>query len=117
MPFDNQGVFTRAKVFTQEVITFADHNTEDNDFSQAFNNTVCRDGSSTMTGDLKMGGKKITGMAEGTADTDAITKAQLDRLGNNLQSNIDNKFDLTKIRVVESLPENPDQDTFYFVIG
>lgn len=31
------------------------------------------DGTKTMTGDLKMGGKKITGLAEGTADTDAAT--------------------------------------------
>lgn len=35
------------------------------------------DGTSTMAGDLKMGTKKITGMADGSANTDAATVGQM----------------------------------------
>lgn len=36
------------------------------------------DGSDTMTGDLDMGSNKVTGLADGTADTDGVSKGQLD---------------------------------------
>lgn len=36
------------------------------------------DGSVPMTGTLQMGGHKLTGLAEGTADTDGVNKGQMD---------------------------------------
>ena len=36
------------------------------------------DGSVPMTGDLQMGNHKLTGLAEGTADTDGVNKGQMD---------------------------------------
>lgn len=39
---------------------------------------VVKDGSTTMTGNLKMGNKKITGLAKPTANTDAATKKYVD---------------------------------------
>ena len=119
MPFDNQGIFTRVKNWSQEVITFADHNDEDSDFALAFNNTVCRDGCSTMTGALKMGDKKVTGMANGTDAKDAINKGQLDTTQNALQANIDLKFNKADFVICREseLPVNPVEGVYYFVVG
>lgn len=41
---------------------------------------VAKDGSTTMTGSLKMGGNKVTGLAAPTANTDAVTKAYADAI-------------------------------------
>jgi len=39
-------------------------------------NSLPRDGQAAMTDDLPMGGNKITGMASGTADGDAVNMTQ-----------------------------------------
>jgi hypothetical protein len=43
------------------------------------------DGTSTMTGDLQMGSKKITGLADGEANTDAVTLGQLNAVKSDLE--------------------------------
>lgn len=83
MPFDANGNFTRNMNWQDDAandipILASRHDDEDDNFANGFNNTVCRDGRAAMTGALKMGGYKVTGMADGTASTDAVTKSQLD---------------------------------------
>lgn len=83
MPFDANGNFTRNMNWQDDAandipILASRHDDEDDNFANGFNNTVCRDGRAAMTGALKMGGYKVTGMADGTSSTDAVTKSQLD---------------------------------------
>lgn len=47
------------------------------DIAAEITNSVAKDGQTTMTGNLKMGNNKVTGMANGTARTDATAIAQL----------------------------------------
>jgi hypothetical protein len=48
------------------------------DLANALTDSVAADGQTTLTGSLKMGGNKITGLADGTLVTDATTKGQMD---------------------------------------
>lgn len=52
------------------------HDTQDNDFASGINNCLAKDGTNSATGDLNLGGKKLTNVAVGTASNDAITLAQ-----------------------------------------
>lgn len=83
MPFDAQGNFTRVMNWQEDAandiaILASRHDAEDDNFAAGFNNTVCRDGRGAMTGALKMGNNKITGVANGTAANDVVNKSQLD---------------------------------------
>lgn len=53
------------------------HNVPLEDIGQALTNSVARDGSADMTGNLKMGGNKITGLAAGSSAGDAVRFGQL----------------------------------------
>ncbi len=48
------------------------------DIATALTGSVASDGQTTMTGNLPMGNNKITGLANGVASTDAVTKGQVD---------------------------------------
>lgn len=50
------------------------------DLANALTDSVAADGQTTMTGNLKMGNNKITGLATPTLTTDAVTKAYADAL-------------------------------------
>jgi hypothetical protein len=120
MPYDSQGNFTRVMNWQEDAanavpIVASRHDDEDDNFAQGFNEVLCRDGRAAMTGALKMGSFKVTGMANGTTANDAINKSQLDTVNTN-QTTALNNFK-AKFQVVASLPENPDADTFYFVTG
>ena len=83
MPFDSQGNFTRVMNWQEDAansipILASRHDDEDDNFANGFNEVMCRDGRTQMTGQLKMGSNKIVGLATGTADTDAVNKGQLD---------------------------------------
>jgi hypothetical protein len=52
------------------------HDTQDNDFATGINQCLNKDGSNAATGNLNIGGNKITNVAVGTASTDAITLGQ-----------------------------------------
>lgn len=98
MPFDANGNFTRNMNWQDDAandipILASRHDDEDDNFANGFNNTVCRDGRAAMTGALKMGGYKVTGMADGTASTDAVTKSQLDAQNVSLTAAIGAKAD------------------------
>ena len=83
MPFDSQGNFTRVMNWQEDAansipILASRHDDEDDNFANGFNEVMCRNGRTQMTGQLKMGSNKIVGLATGTADTDAVNKGQLD---------------------------------------
>lgn len=124
MPYDSQGVFTRVMNWQEDAansvpIVASRHDDEDDNFAQGFNEVLCRDGRAAMTGNLKMGLNKITGLANGTTTNDAVNKSQLDAQNTSLTSAINTAVtDLAnKFQVVQALPENPDANTFYFVVG
>ncbi len=51
------------------------------DLSASVASAVQKDGSVTMTGNLPMGGNKVTGMANGAAATDAVAYGQISAIG------------------------------------
>lgn len=81
MPFDSNGNYTLPTSYFVEngdTVLPIQHNPPFEDVAQALSLALLRDGRSSMTGDLKMGTKKITFLGDGTATTDAVTKQQLD---------------------------------------
>lgn len=81
MPYDSNGIFTLNAGYLAvagQVIQPSQHNPPLEDIVGAgLSNVVVRDGRAAMTGNLKMGTNKITGMADGTLVTDGVTKGQL----------------------------------------
>lgn len=63
-------------VTTGTTITSNWANTTLSDIGTTLTNSIATDGQTAMTGNLPMGGNKITDMANGTASTDAATVAQ-----------------------------------------
>jgi hypothetical protein len=53
-------------------------NTTMTDLANALTDSVAADGQTTMTGNLKMGANKVTGLADGTLTTDGVSKGQMD---------------------------------------
>lgn len=93
MPYDSQGVFTRVMNWQEDAansvpIVASRHDDEDDNFAQGLNEALCRDGRAAMTGNLKMGLNKITGIANGTTTNDAVNKWQLDSLNTTLTTAI-----------------------------
>lgn len=93
MPFDPQGNFTRVMNWQDDAansipIIASRHDDEDDNFAQGLSNTLCRDGRAAMTGNLKMGSFKITGLGNGTNNNDAVTKGQLDAQNTSLTTAI-----------------------------
>ena len=58
-------------------ITTDQHNPVLEDIAQALTDSLPRNGTAAMTGNLPMGAKKITGLAAGTAASDAVRKDQV----------------------------------------
>lgn len=82
MPYDSNGNFTLNAGYLAvagQVIQPSQHNPPLEDLAaNGLSNAVVRDGRAAMTGNLKMGAFKVTGMADGTAATDGATKGQMD---------------------------------------
>lgn len=81
MPYDSNGNYTLPDTYFVEngdTVLPIQHNPPLEDIQAALSSVLLRSGVAPMTGDLKMGTKKITGMADGAATTDAVTKGQLD---------------------------------------
>lgn len=64
-------------VVTGTTITSNWANTTLSDIGTALTGSVAADGQTPITGNIQMGGNKITGMADGSAATDAATVAQV----------------------------------------
>jgi hypothetical protein len=82
MPRNGSGTFTLVYDWTTDEaaltpITASRFDTQEGDIASEISNSVAKDGQTTMTGNLKMGSSRITGMADGTALTDAATVKQV----------------------------------------
>jgi hypothetical protein len=73
-------------VVTGTTISSTWANTTLNDIANALTGSLATDGQTTATGNLKMGGNKITGLANGTLTTDAATVGQIPDLTGYLTS-------------------------------
>lgn len=82
MPYDTNGIFTLNAGYLAvagNTILPSQHNPPLEDLAtNGLSNALVRDGRAPMTGNLKMGTFKITGMADGTVATDGATKGQMD---------------------------------------
>ena len=82
MPFNENGRFIRVHNWTEDKqnnipITASRMDAEDDGFATGLSQTFLRDGSVALTGDLKAGNNKLTGLKNGTESTDAATIGQL----------------------------------------
>lgn len=76
----NNGVYTLPSVYLAqdgETIQPNQHNIPLQDIAQALTGSLPRDGSATMTGNLPMGGRKVTGLGTATAPGDAVRLDQV----------------------------------------
>jgi len=83
LPRDSQGAYSLPAgtlVSTGDTIMVGQHNPAMSDIAQAVTNSLSRDGQGGMRSNLNMGGFKVTGAAEATNPSDAVTKSQLDVL-------------------------------------
>ena len=81
MPLNGSGAYTPPSLqfpaIPNTLILASDYNAVINDVAAALSQAVFRDGQGAFTGNQSMGGFKLTNMAAGTADTDAVRKSQL----------------------------------------
>lgn len=89
MAYDANGNFVRVHNWEQDRLNNIEiasdrHDEEDDNFADGLSQCVVRDGRSAMTGNLKMGSYRITGLGSGTASTDAVNKSQLDTKQNTI---------------------------------
>ena len=82
---DGNGMFARAYDWTDDAansipITASRFDTEMDGVAAELTNSVAADGQTTMSGNLKMGGFKITNVADGTVATDGVSKLQAETI-------------------------------------
>lgn len=78
MPYDGSGFFTRSYNWTADKlalikITSVRHDAEDDNFATALNQVLLRNGVVAMSGDLKLGGNKITGIGAGAVGAPSLS--------------------------------------------
>lgn len=88
MPFDSQGNFTRIHNWEDDrqndiEIVSSRHDEEDDNFAAGLSQCMLRDGNAPMQNNLNMGNFQINHVANGTANTDAVNKSQLDGVNGN----------------------------------
>lgn len=81
MPFNGAGIFQRAYSWVVDAANGLDVDStrvdaDTNDIADGLSNCITRDGQSPATADIPLGGHKITGLAAGTAPTDAVNRQQ-----------------------------------------
>jgi microcystin-dependent protein len=79
---DGNGTFNRAYDWTDDAansipIAASRFDTEMDGIASELTNSVAKDGQTTMSGALKMGGFKVTGMANGSNSADGVAFAQM----------------------------------------
>lgn len=79
MPFNGSGSASLAgtDAVANALIESANRNTRDNDIASMLSNTLCKDGQSTPTANIPLGGYKLTGVGAATARTDAASLANI----------------------------------------
>lgn len=117
MPFDSEGNFSRLHNWEDdrqnniEIVT--DHmDEEDNNFANGLSQCFLKNGLSRMGGNLDAGNFQVRNVANASSSGDAVNKGQLDTVNTTLSTN---KADKSAFQVVETLPAEPDNDTFYFI--
>lgn len=81
MPRNGSGIFTREHDWTDDAdndinIDPIRMDEDTDDIADEITNSVAADGQTTMSGNLKMGNNRVTGLGNGTARTDAMTVGQ-----------------------------------------
>lgn len=90
MPFNGSGTYTLPAgnpVVTGTTISSTTTNSTNSDIATALSNCVTRDGQSTATANLPLGGFKITGLAAGTSNGDSVRYEQIQYLANASSAN------------------------------
>lgn len=82
MPYSGTGIFTRVYQWVNDAANNIDvdatrTDTDSNDIASGLTNCITRDGQSPALAAIPMGGQKITGLAAGSADTDAVNYGQV----------------------------------------
>lgn len=82
MPFNGSGVFLRIMNWTNDAaagirIRADRHDDEDNNLAQGLTNCITRDGQSTPTADLPMGGRRHTNVGNATSSNQYASVAQI----------------------------------------
>jgi len=80
MPFNGSGTYSLPAgnpVVTGTTISSSTHNSTMSDIATALTNCLAKDGQTTVTGNIRMGGFKLTNLANGSAATDSVTLQQL----------------------------------------
>lgn len=123
MPFDSEGNFTRVHNWEEDRQNDIDivsdrHDEEDDNFANGFNDCMLRDGRATMTGDLDMGNFKVKKIANGTVDTDAVNKSQLDKATSDTSSALTTLLNkLWKIGDIKASVKNVNHDNWFLCNG
>lgn len=95
MPFDTTGNFSRIHNWEDDRLNDIDivsdrHDEEDDNFAEGLTACVCKDGRSTMSGNLNLGGYRISNLANAAAANDAVNKSQMEQNISDLQTTITN---------------------------
>lgn len=80
IPRDSSGVYALPSGYnavTGQTVLASQHNPPLEDIAQSLTGSLPRNGAAPMLGNLPMAGFKVTSLAPGTADTDAVNRAQL----------------------------------------
>jgi hypothetical protein len=81
MSYDGAGTFsistTGRPVQPHTVVSSASQNALEADIAQGLSNAICKDGQTTITANIPFNNKKITGLAAGSARTDAANVGNL----------------------------------------
>lgn len=84
MPLNGSGTYTLPSpmfpAVSNTLIKASDYNAVLTDIASALSQAVFRDGQASFTSPQSMGNQKLTSVAAGTADTDAVNKGQLSQL-------------------------------------
>lgn len=83
MPFNGSGIFVRTRSWTTDrnggVKIRADlHDQEDDGFATGLTNCITKDGQTTITANIPFNNKRLTGLGDATAATDALNRQTAD---------------------------------------
>ena len=118
MAFDEKGKFHRLHNWTEDrlsgvnkKIQAARMDEEDDGFASGLSQIFLRDGRAKMEKELDLAGHKVTNLAVGALDNDAVNNKQLSDVLQKAQERL--KKIAESFVEVETLPAKPDDSVFY----